>query len=111
MLVAASNPCPCGYYGEGDRCTCTPTVRNAYLSKLSGPIMDRIDIQLWMHPVETQALIAGKKAEASDAVAARVRNFFIIHLFFCKMNMCYPFYIINITKILSNSSCGGGRLY
>ena len=72
MLVAASNPCPCGYYGEGDRCTCTPTVRNAYLSKLSGPIMDRIDIQLWMHPVDTQALIAGKKAESSEAVAARV---------------------------------------
>ncbi len=72
MLVAASNPCPCGYYGEGDRCTCTPTVRNAYLSKLSGPIMDRIDIQLWMHPVETQALIAGKKAEPSAAVAERV---------------------------------------
>ncbi|MBR5403312.1 MAG: YifB family Mg chelatase-like AAA ATPase [Bacteroidales bacterium] len=72
MLVAASNPCPCGYYGEGDRCTCTPSVRNAYLAKLSGPIMDRIDIQLWMHPVETQALIAGKKAEPSAAVAERV---------------------------------------
>ena len=72
MLVAASNPCPCGYYGEEDRCTCTPSVRNAYLAKLSGPIMDRIDIQLWMHPVQTQALIAGKKAEASEAVAARV---------------------------------------
>ncbi len=72
MLVAASNPCPCGYYGEEDRCTCTPSVRNAYLAKLSGPIMDRIDIQLWMHPVQTQALIAGKKAETSEAVAARV---------------------------------------
>ncbi len=72
MLVAATNPCPCGYYGEADRCTCTPTVRNAYLSKLSGPIMDRIDIQLWMHPVETQALINGGKAEPSAAVSERV---------------------------------------
>ena len=72
MLVAATNPCPCGYYGEADRCTCTPTVRSAYLSKLSGPIMDRIDIQLWMHPVETQALINGGKAEPSAAVAERV---------------------------------------
>ena len=44
MLVAATNPCPCGYYGEGDRCTCTPAKRIAYMSKLSGPIMDRIDI-------------------------------------------------------------------
>ena len=46
MLVAATNPCPCGFYGEGDKCTCTPSKRMAYLSKLSGPIMDRIDIQL-----------------------------------------------------------------
>ena len=44
MLVAATNPCPCGYYGDGDRCTCTPSKRIAYLSRLSGPIMDRIDI-------------------------------------------------------------------
>ena len=46
MLVAATNPCPCGYYGDGDgdRCTCTPGQRLSYLSKLSGPIMDRIDI-------------------------------------------------------------------
>ena len=46
MLVAASNPCPCGYYGDGDRCTCTPGQRLSYLSKLSGPIMDRIDIHM-----------------------------------------------------------------
>lgn len=46
MLVAATNPCPCGYYGEGDRCTCTPSKRIAYMSKLSGPIMDRIDIHI-----------------------------------------------------------------
>ena len=46
MLVAATNPCPCGYYGEGDRCSCTPAKRIAYMSKLSGPIMDRIDIHI-----------------------------------------------------------------
>ena len=72
MLVAASNPCPCGYYGEGDRCTCSPGQRMSYFSKLSGPIMDRIDIQLWMHPVETSALIRGGKAEPSEAIAQRV---------------------------------------
>ena len=72
MLVAASNPCPCGYYGEGDRCTCTPGQRLAYLSKLSGPIMDRIDIQLWVHPVETTVLVRGGKAEQSARIAERV---------------------------------------
>lgn len=72
MLVAASNPCPCGYYGEGDRCTCSPGVRLAYLSKLSGPIMDRIDLQLWIHPVQTSALVRGGKGESSADIAARV---------------------------------------
>lgn len=72
MLVAASNPCPCGYFGEGDRCTCSVSQRMGYLSRLSGPIMDRIDLQLWVHPVETSALIRGGKAEPSAAVARRV---------------------------------------
>ena len=74
MLVAASNPCPCGYYGEGDRCTCSPGQRAAYLGKLSGPVMDRIDLQLWIHPVPTAALVEGKKGEPSTAIAARVRK-------------------------------------
>ena len=72
MLVAATNPCPCGYYGEGDRCTCTPARRIAYLSKLSGPIMDRIDIQLWLSPVDPRKLVEKHKAESSADVAARV---------------------------------------
>jgi len=72
MLVAATNPCPCGYYGEGDRCTCTPAKRISYLSKLSGPIMDRIDIQLWMSPVDPKKLVERKAAESSAEVAARV---------------------------------------
>ena len=72
MLVAATNPCPCGYYGEGDRCTCTPARRIAYLSKLSGPIMDRIDIQLWISPVDPRKLVERQKAEDSASVAARV---------------------------------------
>ena len=72
MLVAATNPCPCGYYGEGDRCTCTPTKRISYLSKLSGPIMDRIDIQLWMSPVDPKKLVERKAAESSAEIAVRV---------------------------------------
>ena len=72
MLVAASNPCPCGYYGTGDRCRCTPSQRASYLSKLSGPVMDRIDIQLWLSPVDPAKLIGRKKGETSGAVAERV---------------------------------------
>lgn len=72
MLVAATNPCPCGYYGEGERCTCTPSQRAAYLAKLSGPIMDRIDIQLWMSPVDSRKLVNRQKSESSSCVAARV---------------------------------------
>ena len=74
MLIAASNPCPCGYYGDGDRCTCTPGQRMSYISRLSGPIMDRIDIQLWLSPVDPRKLVDKHKAESSAEVAARVRR-------------------------------------
>lgn len=72
MMVAATNPCPCGYYGEGERCTCSVLQRQNYLGRLSGPIMDRIDVQLWLHPVEAGALVSRKPAESSAAVAERV---------------------------------------
>ena len=72
MLVAATNPCPCGYYGEGDRCVCPEGRRRAYLSKLSGPMMDRIDLQLWLHPVDPSRLMSGERGESSAVVAARV---------------------------------------
>ena len=73
MLVAATNPCPCGYYGEGDRCICPEGRRRAYLSKLSGPMMDRIDLQLWLHPVEPTRLMGRERGEPSSVVANRVR--------------------------------------
>jgi magnesium chelatase family protein len=72
MLIAASNPCPCGYYGEKGRCSCRPAQREAYLSKLSGPLMDRIDLHLWLHPVDASRLVGGERAESSAVVAARV---------------------------------------
>jgi len=72
MLVAASNPCPCGYYGEGDRCNCSPVQRMNYLSKLSGPIMDRIDIQCWLHTVPSESIMNARKGECSADIAARV---------------------------------------
>ena len=76
MLVMASNPCPCGYWGSGDRCTCTPAQRIAYLSRLSGPMMDRIDIQLSVPCLAAGELIklkaSGIASESSEVVAARV---------------------------------------
>ncbi len=72
MFVAASNPCPCGYYGEGTRCTCTPSRRQAYLARLSGPMMDRIDIHLFMRAVDSKRLVERQHAEPSADVATRV---------------------------------------
>ena len=72
MLVAATNPCPCGYYGEGNRCRCTTGQRLGHLARLSGPMMDRIDIQLWLHPVEAVKLVRRSEAESSAAVRERV---------------------------------------
>ena len=75
MLIAAANPCPCGYYGDGDRCTCTPGQRRQYLSHLSGPIMDRLDVQLMVESVPAADLVDRKPSgvrETSAQVAERV---------------------------------------
>jgi len=76
MLVAAANPCPCGYFGEGERCTCTPVQRLNHLSRLSGPILDRIDIQLRITSIPASLLVNAKKSrsqrETSASVAERV---------------------------------------
>lgn len=76
MLVLASNPCPCGYWGVGDRCTCTPAQRLSYISRLSGPIMDRIDLQLLVPCLGAAELsrikAEGVKGESSAEVARRV---------------------------------------
>lgn len=66
MLVAASNPCPCGYYGVKGKCTCTPSQRQAYMGRLSGPIMDRIDIQLTMRPVPPEDMVRRQCSEGRD---------------------------------------------
>ena len=72
MLVAASNPCPCGFYGVGDKCICTPSQRISYLSKLSGPILDRIDLHMYLHPLDPKRMMSQKGGESSVEVAGRV---------------------------------------
>ena len=73
MLVAAMNPCPCGYFGDDQReCTCSPLQRRRYLSKLSGPLLDRIDLHIGVPRVEYKALSSDKQEENSDSIKQRV---------------------------------------
>ena len=73
QLIAAMNPCKCGWYGTG-RCTCSQTSVQQYLRRLSGPLMDRIDLQVAVQPVEYAALASRGKAheESSADIRARV---------------------------------------
>jgi magnesium chelatase family protein len=73
LLVAAINPCPCGYAGErSGRCACTPERVRAYRSRLSGPLLDRIDLHVVLPPVDVAHLQGTERGEASALVRARV---------------------------------------
>ncbi len=75
LLVAARNPCPCGYYGDLARaCTCSPAMITRYQSKLSGPLLDRIDIHINVPRVDYDKLMGDAKAESSAAIRARVEQ-------------------------------------
>jgi magnesium chelatase family protein len=74
MLVATRNPCPCGYAGDpSERCHCHPTVINRYQRKISGPLLDRIDIVTDVARIDQDKIIRGTAAESSQKVAARVQ--------------------------------------
>ena len=68
MLVASMNPCPCGYYGSSNKCECSELSRKKYLSKISGPLLDRIDIKVEVSPVEYNSLKERKKEEDSESI-------------------------------------------
>ncbi len=73
QLVAAMNPCPCGYLGDpGGRCRCTPEQIQRYRAKLSGPLLDRIDLHLTVARESTSLLPSSQAGESSAQVAARV---------------------------------------
>lgn len=73
MLVASMNPCPCGFYGSGlKECTCTSDAISKYIGKISGPLLDRIDIQIEVTPVKYKNLESIGKEESSEVIKKRV---------------------------------------
>ena len=75
MLIASMNPCPCGYYGSSIKnCICSPTSIKRYLSKLSGPLLDRIDINVNIQPLEYQNFKENEKIETSKQIKERVEK-------------------------------------
>src|SRR5699024_3589829 len=72
QLVLASTPCPCGTaWGKGEACTCTPQQRRRYRARLSGPVLDRVDMRVDVGPVDLHR-VEGAAGEPSAAIAARV---------------------------------------
>ena len=72
-LVASTNPCPCGYYGDPiQNCTCSPRQRENYWAKLSGPLMDRIDLQVAVNRLKPKEMIGQSTGEDSKSVRGRV---------------------------------------
>lgn len=73
MLVASMNPCPCGYYGHPTKqCTCAPGAVNRYMNRISGPLLDRIDIQVEIQPVGFDDMANKAPAESSTEIRKRV---------------------------------------
>ena len=73
MLVASMNPCPCGYYGSKDKeCSCSVQSISKYIGKISGPLIDRIDIQIEVTPVKYEKLEENEKVETSKQIKQRV---------------------------------------
>ena len=75
VLVAAMNPCPCGFFGDSRReCVCTPLQVQKYMAKISGPLLDRIDLHVEVPSVKYQELSDTGKSESSDAIRKRVQK-------------------------------------
>jgi magnesium chelatase family protein len=75
MLVASMNPCPCGFYGDSKReCKCSPGQIDRYLNRISGPLLDRIDIQIEASPVVYEDLKSNHRSETSESIRTRVNR-------------------------------------
>lgn len=74
QLVAAMNPCPCGMLGSGQPCRCTPRARESYRQRLSGPLLDRLDMHVDVGRIEADELLGSAGGECSSAVRERVEQ-------------------------------------
>jgi len=75
ILIAAMNPCPCGYFSTGmRRCRCTPTQIERYMAKISGPLMDRMDIHIDVPLVEFHKLRSRQNGDSSEQLRSRVQQ-------------------------------------
>lgn len=75
MLIASMNPCPCGYYGSTEKeCKCSTVAIEKYLNKISGPLLDRIDLHVEVKPVKYQKLNSENKIESSQQIKERVNK-------------------------------------
>jgi magnesium chelatase family protein len=73
MLIASMNPCPCGYYNHPEKeCVCGPGVVQKYLNKISGPLLDRIDLHVEVTPVSFDQIASTRKSESSEQIRERV---------------------------------------
>lgn len=73
MLMASMNPCPCGYYNHPEKeCVCPPGAVQRYLNKISGPLLDRIDLHVEVTPVSFDQMTADRKSESSATIRERV---------------------------------------
>lgn len=74
ILIAAMNPCPCGNFGTSKRCTCTPHAQQQYARKISGPIVDRIDMWVRVDHIDHEKLLDGKKETSTEIVRRSVQE-------------------------------------
>ncbi|MFY0688109.1 MAG: YifB family Mg chelatase-like AAA ATPase [Cyclobacteriaceae bacterium] len=73
MLIASMNPCPCGFYNHPEKeCVCPPGTVQRYLNKVSGPLLDRIDLHVEVTPVSFDQMTSDRKAESSESIRERV---------------------------------------
>jgi len=75
MLLASMNPCPCGYYNHPEKeCVCGPGIVQKYLNRVSGPLLDRIDIHVEVTPISFDQMTGNVKSETSEEIRKRVIN-------------------------------------